>query len=75
MLGGVLLGLLTLVGALSDAGVLPSWLGRLYRWQDLVYFGVLIVLMIVPRRMVHLIGYIVLLSGYVAIVANDPSLT
>jgi hypothetical protein len=78
VLGGVLLaniGLLTLVGALSDEGVLMSWLGRLHRWTDLVYFGVLIVLMIVPRRIVHFIGYIILLSGYVAIVVSDPSLT
>ncbi|QGZ94127.1 hypothetical protein [Terricaulis silvestris] len=78
VLGGVLfanIGLLTLVGALSDEGVLGSWLNRLFRWQDMVYFGVLIVLMIFPRRIVHLVGYAILLFGYVAIVVTDPSLT
>lgn len=78
VLGGVLfanIGLLTLVGAISEQGVLASWLNRLTSWADLIYFGVLIVLMIVPRRIVHLIGYAFLLFGYVAIIVNNPSLT
>jgi hypothetical protein len=78
VLGGVLIanvGLLTLIGALSDEGVIASWWERLQRWTDLVYFIVLTALMIFPRRLVHLIGYVILLSGYVAILVTDPALT
>lgn len=65
----------TMSGALSDEGVLTSWWGRLFRWQDVTYYGVLTAIMIFPRPVIHIAGYVIMLLGYTMIIVLNPALT
>ena len=77
VIGGVLvanIALQTLTGAMSEQGVLATWWGRLFRWQDVTYYGVLTAIMIFPRPIVHIAGYVMMLTGYAMIVVLNPAL-
>lgn len=78
VIGGVLIAniaLQTFVGAMSDAGALASWWGRLFRWQDATYYGCLAAIMIFPRPILHIAAYVIMLFGYAMIIVLNPALT
>lgn len=75
VLGGVLLanvGLVILAVAISEGGLAALFAAS--AWSSYVFFAVLTVMLIFRQRVVHYVGYATLFAGYIAIIANDPSL-
>lgn len=75
VLGGVLLanvGLVTLAAAISDRGFAD--LAPATAWTTYIFCAVLITMLIFRHRIAHYVGYAILFAGYVAIIANNPSL-